>query len=123
MLVAVVAVVAVAAFPVVSASIDAGNLALFNVPLPILEALVVSVVADAASEEVSALASICVCTLPVTVLRCWNSVFVTEPSAILVASIAADAFMLASSIFVISFPVPSASIVLFVRVSVADDDE
>ena len=43
---------------------------------------------------------------------------VTVPSAIFVASIAAAAFISAFSILVIEFPVPSASIVLLVRVSV-----
>ena len=42
----------------------------------------------------------------------------TEPSAILAASIAAAVLILASSIFVIELPVPSASIVLFVNVVV-----
>ena len=44
--------------------------------------------------------------------------FETEPSCIFVASIAAAAFIFASSIFVILFPVPSASNVLFVNVVV-----
>ena len=48
----------------------------------------------------------------------WNSALVTEPSAIFVASIAAAVLILASSILVIELPVPSASIVLFVNVSV-----
>ena len=54
------------------------------------------------------------------VLIYWNSVLVTLPSAILVASIAADALILASAILVIELPVPSWSIVLFVNVVVLD---
>ena len=52
------------------------------------------------------------------VLIYWNSVLVTLPSAIFVASIAADALILASAILVIELPVPSWSIVLFVNVVV-----
>ena len=52
------------------------------------------------------------------VLIYWNSVLVTLPSAILVASIAADALILAFAILVIELPVPSWSIVLFVNVVV-----
>ena len=54
------------------------------------------------------------------VLIYWNSVLVTLPSAILVASIAADALILALAILVIELPVPSWSIVLFVNVVVLD---
>ena len=52
------------------------------------------------------------------VLIYWNSVLVTLPSAIFVASIAADALILALAILVIELPVPSWSIVLFVNVVV-----
>ena len=48
----------------------------------------------------------------------WNSALVTLPSAIFVASIAADALILAFAILVIELPVPSWSIVLFVNVVV-----
>ena len=52
------------------------------------------------------------------VLIYWNSALVTLPSAILVASIAAAALILAFAILVIELPVPSWSIVLFVNVVV-----
>jgi len=54
------------------------------------------------------------------VLIYWNSVLVTLPSAIFVASIAAAALILAFAILVIELPVASWSIVLFVNVVVLD---
>ena len=69
---------------------------------------------------VACLASICVWALDDKLLINWNSVLVTLPSAIFVASIAAADLILASSIFVIELPVPSASIVLFVNVVVLE---
>ena len=71
---------------------------------------------------VACLASNCVWALDDKVLINWNSVLVTLPSAILVASIAAADLILAFSILVIELPVPSASIVLLVNVFVLDAD-
>ena len=53
-------------------------------------------------------------------MRYLNSVFDIDPSDILVASIPADALILALAILVIELPVPSWSIVLFVNVVVLD---
>ena len=67
---------------------------------------------------VACLASNCVWALDDKVLINWNSVLVTLPSAILVASIAAADLILAFSILVILLPLPSVSIVLLLNVFV-----
>lgn len=86
---------------------------IFVIELPVPSASIVLLVKVVVDDAVtSPFASSCVCISEVTPSSLWNSALLTEPSAIFAASIAADDFILASSMFVIELPVPSASIVL-----------